>query len=59
MKKRFIVMLLAMATLLCVAGCVEEKNACAECGETQAFLFQHDDGNLYCTDCRNVPAKVG
>lgn len=60
MKKRFIASLLAMAALICAAGCgEEEKDKCAECGETETFLFQHDDGNLYCAGCRDIPVKVG
>lgn len=62
MKKRFIAALLALAALMCAAGCgEEEKDKCAECGKTadETFLFQHDDGNLYCAGCRKVPAKAG
>lgn len=61
MKKRLIAVLLAMTALLCTAGCGEEKDKCAECGKTsdETFLFEHDDGNLYCAGCRDVPVKVG
>lgn len=61
MKKRFIAALLAAAALLCAAGCGEEKDKCAKCGKTadEAYLFQHDDGNLYCAGCRKVPVKTG
>lgn len=61
MKKRFIVMLLTVTVIMCTVGC-EEPDKCAECDKTSseanAFLFQHDDGNLYCTKCRDVPVKV-
>lgn len=62
MKKRFIAALLAMTALMCAVGCgEEEKDKCAKCGKTsnEAFLFKHDDGNLYCAGCRKVPVKVG
>lgn len=62
MKKRFIAALLAAAVLMSAAGCgEEEKDKCAKCGKTadEAFLFQHDDGNIYCAGCRDVPVKVG
>lgn len=57
MKKRFIATLLAVVSMMCAVGC-EEPDRCAECGKTNAFLFQHEDGNLYCTNCRNIPVKV-
>lgn len=62
MKKLFIMLLLAVATFMCTVGC-EEPSRCAECGKTQseanAFLYQHDDGNLYCTNCKFIPVKAG
>lgn len=62
MKKRVLATFLTLTVLMCSVGCgEEEKDKCAECGITsdEAFLFQHDDGNLYCAGCRKVPVKVG
>ncbi len=61
MKKRFVAIILAAVAMLCTVGCFEETDKCADCGKTssETFLFQHDDGELYCPDCRRIPVKVG
>lgn len=62
MKKHFIAVSLVIASILCSVSCEEPPLRCTDCGRTQneaqAFLYQHDDGNLYCTQCRDIPFKI-